>query len=130
MNRSGEVVPELLHRCRLGPESLLVVCDNLDLPPGQCRLKLKGGSGGHHGLESVTRSLGTGDYCRLYVGIGRPVDGEIIRHVLENPAVAERTLYDEAVARAAQSVVRLLSATPQQVMNELNQRAPRTSPEG
>ncbi len=130
MNRSGEVVPELLERANLPVACLVVVCDNLDLPAGVCRLKHAGGSAGHHGLESIIARLGDASFHRLYVGIGRPLDGNVIEYVLGDPPEEERPLYAEAVERAARGIITLLTRSPSEAMNELNKRASPTPPKG
>src|SRR3990170_2860719 len=76
VNRSGHAVSALLKHAGLSPQRLLVVCDDLDLPPGKLRLKERGGHGGHNGLRSIIAAIGTSDFPRLRIGIGRPrVDG-------------------------------------------------------
>lgn len=72
MNLSGGPVAGLARYYKVAPERILVVHDELDLPFGSVRLKLGGGEGGHNGLRSISASLGTRDYCRLRLGIGRP----------------------------------------------------------
>jgi PTH1 family peptidyl-tRNA hydrolase len=72
MNTSGGPVAELVRFFRVSPQQVLVVHDELDLPFGLLRLKRAGGAGGHNGLRSISQSLGTKDYCRLRVGVGRP----------------------------------------------------------
>jgi PTH1 family peptidyl-tRNA hydrolase len=125
MNASGRIVRDALGVCRLPPEAMLVVCDSLDLSPGSCRLRLKGSSGGHKGLESVIRHMGTTDFMRLLIGIGRPDSRQdVITHVLGSPGEKEAALIGEALARAADAVLRLGSVGPEVVMNELNRREP------
>jgi len=128
MNRSGEVIVDVLARARLSVMSLVVVCDNLDLPAGVCRLKRSGGSAGHHGLESIIAHLGDSSFYCLYIGIGRPADRDVIAHVLGDPSVGERTLYTAAIERAAQGILTLLTRSPSEAMNELNQRISPTRP--
>ncbi len=72
MNCSGGPISHLMKRHGIKPDELLVVHDDLDIPEGSIRFKRGGGHGGHNGLKSITASLGTGDYARLKVGIGRP----------------------------------------------------------
>lgn len=103
MNRSGTVVPPLLEWAGAGPQQLLVVVDDLDLPLAGLRIRPHGGSGGHNGLESILSSLGTDRFPRLRVGIGRP-GTDAARHVLERFTGEERELIDRAVAEAAEAV--------------------------
>ena len=72
MNQTGEVVQSLLEDNNLCPSDLILVYDDLDLPLGALKIKIRGGPGGHNGLRSVLTSLGTENFCRLKVGIGRP----------------------------------------------------------
>ena len=100
MNRSGEAVRYVLDRFRVGPASILVILDDLDLPVGRIRLRPGGGAGGHNGLHSITRSLGTDAYPRLRLGIGRP-PGEAVEHVLTGFTGEEAPAFDRALERAA-----------------------------
>jgi len=125
MNRSGEVMPAILRRCGLPRENLLVICDSLDLPPGICRLKLRGGSGGHNGLKSIIQALGSEDFMRLYVGVGRPSSREeVVSFVLGNPGFPEAELIDKGLERAVSGIARLLSEPVERVMHELNRKEP------
>ena len=74
MNRSGQSVAALARFYRIAPAEILVVHDELDIPPGQLRLKFGGGLGGHNGLKDITAHLGTQDFWRLRIGIGHPGD--------------------------------------------------------
>jgi PTH1 family peptidyl-tRNA hydrolase len=101
MNRSGQAVQALAHFYRVEPAQMLVVHDELDLPPGQMRLKFGGGLGGHNGLKDITSHLATQDYWRLRVGIGHPGDrNEVINYVLKPPRREEREEIDAALDRA------------------------------
>lgn len=135
MNNSGDVFPALLRRAARaaraarwaraarGDQSLLVICDNLDLPPGACRLRLRGSSAGHKGLDSIMRRTGSGEFMRLYVGIGHPGRvQDVVQHVLSAPPQAEAALIEAALERAAGAVLRLPEDGPQRVMNDLNQQ--------
>ena len=101
MNRSGQAVQALAHFYRIEPGEMLVVHDELDIPPGQLRLKYGGGLGGHNGLKDITGHLGTQDYWRLRVGIGHPGDrNDVINYVLKPPRREEREEIDAALDRA------------------------------
>ena len=105
MNESGGPVAGLSSYFRIPPERLVVVHDELDLPFGTVRLKDGGGDGGHNGLRSLRRSLGTGDYMRVRVGLGRPprrVDPADF--VLRDFSPQERTDVPDIVERAADAV--------------------------
>lgn len=123
MNRSGEVLPSLLARAGVPLERLLVVTDNLDLPPGATRIKRRGGSGTHNGLKSISRALGTDEYPRLYLGIGHPGSSEkVVDHVLSAPPTDEGKLIDSAVERASETLLRLPQIGFDQAIHELNRR--------
>jgi PTH1 family peptidyl-tRNA hydrolase len=129
VNRSGEAVAALVRRHRVRPEEILIVCDSLDLPVGVLRIRQKGGHGGHKGLRSIVSRLGTSDFPRIRIGIGRPVlDGEpsydpavIAEYVLSDPPPEERRALDEAVARAVDAVAVMMSEGVEAAMNRFNQ---------
>ena len=101
MNRSGQAVQALAHFYRIDAAEMLVIHDELDLPPGQMRLKFGGGLGGHNGLKDITAHLATQDYWRLRVGIGHPGDrNEVVNYVLKPPRREEREEVDAALDRA------------------------------
>ncbi|MDX5364563.1 MAG: aminoacyl-tRNA hydrolase [Pseudazoarcus pumilus] len=101
MNRSGQSVGALARFYRIQPEEILVVHDELDIPPGQLRLKFGGGLGGHNGLKDTSAHLGTNDYWRLRIGIGHPGDrNEVVNFVLKPPRREEREEIDTAMDRA------------------------------
>ena len=101
MNRSGQSVAALARFYRIEPAEILVVHDELDIPPGQLRLKFGGGLGGHNGLKDITAHLGTQDFWRLRIGIGHPGDrNEVVNFVLKRPGCAESDLIDESLDRA------------------------------
>src|SRR5512141_2766399 len=101
MNRSGQAVGALARFHRIAPAEILVVHDELDIPPGQLRLKFGGGMGGHNGLKDITAHLGTQDYWRLRIGIGHPGDrNEVVDYVLQRPPKEEGAAIDAALERA------------------------------
>jgi peptidyl-tRNA hydrolase, PTH1 family len=101
MNDSGRAVQALMHFYRIEPSEMLVVHDELDLPPGRAQLRFGGGLGGHNGLKSLTAHLGTQDYWRLRVGIGHPGDrNEVVNYVLKPPRKEEREEIDATLDRA------------------------------
>ena len=127
MNNSGASLPRILRRLKCTPEQVLVVCDTLDLPSGVCRLKRRGKDAGHNGLKSIMYSLGTGDFARLYIGIGRPDPAvEVVDWVLGVPGSQEKALLDAAIIRSAQAVELLLDHPIEHVMNELNKKPDKT----
>lgn len=82
MNLSGRSIMPALQFYKLKPDQLIVVHDEIDLPLGTTRLKQGGGHGGQNGLRSIMEQLGSGDFLRLRLGIGRPLHGEVTNHVL------------------------------------------------
>jgi PTH1 family peptidyl-tRNA hydrolase len=98
MNHSGRAVAALAGFYKIAPAEILVVHDELDLPPGTARLKKGGGTGGHNGVTDVAAQLGTKDFWRLRIGIGHPgVRDEVIDYVLKPPRAEEAGLIDESI---------------------------------
>jgi PTH1 family peptidyl-tRNA hydrolase len=123
MNGCGTVVPALMRRAGVDSTDLLVVCDNMDLAPGEVRLKRRGNSRSHNGIASIMDALSSGDFPRLYVGIGRPpTSEETIEYVLSTPTSSEQADYDKGVEHASRAVLRLVSDSIDEVMNDLNRR--------
>ncbi|MFP4114765.1 MAG: aminoacyl-tRNA hydrolase [Spirochaetales bacterium] len=124
MNRSGVVVPDLIRATGASLDDLVVVCDNMDLDPGVVRIKRKGSSRAHNGLASIMDAVATGEFTRLYVGIGRPVgkDG-VVEYVLSAPPEAEGPLYERALDAAVVALVGLETEPVESVMNRINRRA-------
>jgi PTH1 family peptidyl-tRNA hydrolase len=101
MNVSGRSVGALAQFYKIEAAQILVVHDELDLPPGSAKLKLGGGHGGHNGLKDIIAHLGTRDFWRLRIGVGHPGDrAEVVNFVLNAPRKEEQELIDAAVARA------------------------------
>lgn len=98
MNRSGQPVSQFYTFYKITPESLIVVHDDLDMAPGRVKLVRGGGAGGHNGIKSIVSAIGTNDFYRLKVGIGRPGQGEvhkdfpIEKYVLSNFSEDEFTI--------------------------------------
>lgn len=121
MNSSGEAVGGLAAYYQVALTRLLVVMDDADLPLGQIRLRPGGGSGGHHGLESIEKHLGSQDYPRLRVGIGRQgVTRQISGHVLGRFGSTESALADKVLNAAADQVETWLEAGIQKAMSQFN----------
>lgn len=125
MNDSGMAVAPLVRRAGLAPhelaDRLVVVHDELDLPPGRVKLKSGGGNAGHNGLKSIEQHLHTGSYLRIRIGIGKPPGRQPgADFVLKRPAAAERQLLAEAVVRAADAVETVLAHGAERAMNEVN----------
>ncbi|MCR6104755.1 aminoacyl-tRNA hydrolase [Salipaludibacillus agaradhaerens] len=122
MNLSGESVGPLMNYFKMTSEDLLVIYDDLDLPPGTIRLRQKGGHGGHNGMKSIIQHIGTDQFKRIRVGVGRPDPGESVPdYVLGNFPPQEREDIDDAVERAAQAVQKWTEIDFLKVMNDYNQ---------
>ena len=101
MNVSGRSVGALAQFYKIEPVNILVVHDELDLPPGSTKLKLGGGHGGHNGLKDIIAHLGTRDFWRLRIGIGHPGErADVSNFVLNAPRKEEQELIDGALQRA------------------------------
>ena len=100
MNHSGQAVAALARFYKIAPAEILVVHDELDLPPGAIRLKQGGGNGGHNGLKDIQAHLATPDFWRLRLGIGHPGErNEVINYVLKAPRREEQDLIERAIDR-------------------------------
>lgn len=121
MNLSGEAVGAVAEFYRIATAQMLVVVDDADLPLGQIRLRERGSSGGHHGLESLEQHLGTRDFARLRIGIGR-IDGarEISNFVLGKFGPDEMKLAEKVLTVAADQVECWLTAGTQKAMSQFN----------
>ena len=125
MNDSGSAVALLVRRFGVeDPRSLLVVHDELDLPPGTLQVKEGGGLAGHNGLRSVEAHLHTNAFVRVRVGIGKP-RGVGADHVLSKPSRAEGSVLEEATTRAADAVETIVGDGVAAAMNRFNTRAER-----
>ena len=121
MNSSGEAVAALAAFYRVPHTGLLVVVDDADLPLGELRLRPGGSSGGHHGLESIEQHLGTREYARLRVGIGRQVGArEITGYVLGRFSSTDAALADRVLTVASDQAETWLEAGIQRAMNQFN----------
>ena len=120
MNRSGEIIPSLLEKYRLTNNNIVVIVDNLDIEKGYLKFKIKGSDGGHNGLKSINECLGTTEYKRLFIGIGRPVKGSsITEYVLAK--IEDKRIF-EAEDRAVDGLIKLTNDNVSQLMNYLNRR--------
>ncbi|GAA5784547.1 peptidyl-tRNA hydrolase [Chitiniphilus shinanonensis] len=129
MNRSGLSVVSLAQFYRVLPHEILVVHDELDIPPGQIKLKQGGGNGGHNGLKDIQAHLSTPNFWRLRVGIGHPGDrAQVAAYVLKPPRQEEQTLIDETLDRAHQIVPQLLSGDLGGAMQKLHTDETRRRP--
>ena len=109
MNLSGKSVAALARFFKIAPEEVLVVHDELDIVPGQVKLKFGGSHAGHNGLRDIHAQLGTADYWRLRLGVGHPgVKAEVVNWVLKKPMLEHRQAIDECIDRSMKAVPELL----------------------
>jgi PTH1 family peptidyl-tRNA hydrolase len=122
MNESGQAVRKVMKRYGFtSVNALIVVQDELDLPPGTVRVKKGGGLGGHNGLRSISAHMKTDDYVRVRVGVGKPPSKERgAQHVLSKVPADERRLLDTAVMIAADAVERIVTSGVDAAMNAFN----------
>ncbi len=123
MNESGQAVRRMLDFYKLDPERMLVMHDELDILPGDVRLKLGGGHGGHNGLRDIINHCGK-DFMRLRIGIGHPGHkSQVSGFVLKPPGKAEKKLIEDALPDAGQAVERLISEGLEKAMHFLHSPA-------
>jgi len=121
MNRSGQAVAALARFYKLKPEEVLVAHDEIDLPPGEIKLKLGGGHGGHNGLRDIIPALGSKDFLRLRVGVGHPGHKDaVVDYVLDRPPRAEQEAIDAALDRAEARIADLVAGDIAGAMNILH----------
>ena len=124
MNESGQAVAPLVRRLGLtDPGQVLIVHDELDLPPGRLRVKAGGGLAGNNGLKSVKAHLHTADFLRLRIGVGKPSHASRgADHVLSRPSARDRLELDIAVVEAADGIELLVEAGVDRAMERVNAR--------
>ena len=123
MNRSGQIIP-LLYKKWLGENyRFIIVCDNMDLQPGEIRIKQKGSSAGHNGIKSMLEYLDTDQFIRVFIGVGRPSSGEnVVDHVLGRASEGAAGAILKAEERAVLAVESLAVMPLPKVMNEFNRK--------
>ncbi len=131
MNRSGLAIDQALRALDRGPSDLLVVCDDVNLELGQLRLRRAGSDGGHNGLASIMECLGTQEFGRLRLGVGRPTeDVDMADYVLEAFGEDELDAVEEMTQRAGEAVALLLREGIEEAMNVHNRPVSRGDPDG
>jgi PTH1 family peptidyl-tRNA hydrolase len=130
MNASGESVSRLVKRFKLNPADLIVIHDDLDLPPGKIRVRLSGGSGGHKGLDSIIAHLNSQDFYRIRIGIGRPTlpegsatedkEAAVIDYVLSDFTPEEKGIITHVIPEVSQAILCLLTEGLTTAMNQYN----------
>lgn len=122
MNLSGQAVAPLSRRLGIAPGEILVISDDLDLETGRLRIRCGGSDGGHNGLKSVIAELGSADFLRLRIGIGRPANHGTVDYVLSGFSGEEEKTFAAALDRAADAVKTVLSSGVTVAMNRFNAR--------
>ena len=122
MNDSGQAVSSLVRRYRIeSPERIIVIQDELDLPPGELKIKAGGGLAGHNGLRSITQHLKSQDYLRIRIGVGKPEHKDVGKgHVLSKVPKAERELLDIRIADAADAAELIIARGVDAAMQRYN----------
>ncbi len=120
MNLSGQAVATAVGFYKLSVRDLLVITDDMDLEPGRIRIRAKGSAGGHNGLADIIEKLGTNEFSRCRIGIGRSSEEDAVDHVLDKPAKEEEPLLAEAIERARKAVLCWIEYGTEKAMNEFN----------
>ena len=124
MNLSGGPVQEMAAYFKIDPESeLIIIQDDIDLEPGQLRIRKKGSAGGHNGIKHIIQQLGTQTFVRIKVGVGaKPKGWDLADHVLGRCGSNERKLVEEAQERACKAVEMILANSVDAAMNQFNKK--------
>lgn len=123
MNNSGLCVSGLVHFYEVPLENLLIIYDDIDLVPGDVRIRQRGSGGTHNGMRSIIQSLGSQDFPRIRIGIGKPKDGfDLVNYVLGRFAKSEESLMEDAVTEVAKAVDYFVKDGVDLAMNRINIR--------
>ncbi len=129
MNLSGKAVAPLARFFKIAPAEILVVHDELDLPPGQMKLKQGGSAAGHNGLKDIQAQLGATDFWRLRLGIGHPGHrAEVANYVLRKPPLDERLAIDQCIATSLTTLPLLLEGAMDRAMMKIHAKPQRPKP--
>ena len=129
MNASGESIGRLVNKLKINPSDLIVIHDDLDLPPGKIRLRFGGSSGGHKGVDSIIAHLGSQDFTRIRIGIGRPdmIEGpnetkeaDIIAYVLSDFTPDEKKTIAQVIPKVSEAILCFLKEGLTSAMNKYN----------
>ena len=121
MNVSGRAVGAIAKFYKIAPEEILVIHDELDLPPGTVKLKKGGGHGGHNGLKDIAAQLGTPEFWRLRIGIGHPGDkSQVANFVLHAPTRDEQSLIEQNIDQSTALLPSLLQGKFEEAMLKLH----------
>ncbi|GAA0353459.1 aminoacyl-tRNA hydrolase [Bacillus horti] len=121
MNLSGESIQEVMNFYKIPVENILIIFDDLDLPFGKIKLRYKGSSGGHNGLKSIIAHLGTDQFKRIKMGIGRPEFGDTVSYVLGQFPLEQQDTLEEMLAHASKASTAFIGEDDfTKVMNKYN----------
>ena len=129
MNLSGKSVAALARFFKIAPEEILVAHDELDVLPGNTKMKIGGGHGGHNGLKDINDQLGSTDYWRLRLGIGHPgVKAEVVDYVLRKPPAEQREAIEKSIAQSLGALDLLLAGEMDKALAKVHAQPPRPKP--
>ena len=121
VNESGRAVQAMAGFYQVSPEQIIILHDDLDLPPGTVRIKQGGGPGGHNGLRDIIQTLDTKNFWRIRIGIGHPGNpNQVTPYVLSQPTTTERQQYDQAIARTMDQLHHITSGSMEQAQQQLH----------
>jgi peptidyl-tRNA hydrolase, PTH1 family len=124
MNLSGDAVSEAVEFFKIPLKNVIVVHDEIDLPLGSIKIKTKGGSAGHKGVQSIISCLGDGSFVRVRMGIGKPIQkSEVVGHVLSGFEKEEKKIMENMVARAADAILEITLRGLESTMNKFNKKS-------
>ncbi|MEF7614951.1 aminoacyl-tRNA hydrolase [Aquincola sp. MAHUQ-54] len=129
MNLSGKSVAALARFFKIAPEEILVAHDELDLLPGQMKLKQGGSHAGHNGLRDMIAQLGSPNFWRLRLGIGHPgVKAEVVNYVLKKPSPTDREAIEQCVTKSIEAIDLLVTGEMERAMIKIHAKPPRPKP--
>ena len=129
MNLSGKSVAALVRFFKIAPDEILVAHDELDLLPGQAKMKLGGSHAGHNGLKDIQAQLGSADFWRLRLGIGHPgVKSEVVDYVLRKPAAEQYEAIDKSIEQSLSALDLLLEGDMERALIKVHAKPPRPKP--
>ncbi|MEO8808095.1 MAG: aminoacyl-tRNA hydrolase [Burkholderiaceae bacterium] len=129
MNLSGKSVGALARFFKIAPGEILVAHDELDLLPGQVKMKLGGSHAGHNGLKDIQAALGCADFWRLRLGIGHPgVKAEVVNYVLRKPIAEQREAIDKSIAQGVSALDLLIDGDMERALMKVHAKPPRPKP--
>jgi PTH1 family peptidyl-tRNA hydrolase len=129
MNLSGKSVAALARFFKIAPGEILVAADELDMQPGQIKMKLGGSPAGHNGLKDIQAQLGSADFWRLRLGIGHPgVRSEVVDYVLRKPPAEQREAIDKSIEQGVAALDLLIAGDMERALMKVHAKPPRPKP--